>query len=204
MAATSKVTRRGGNGTIARAVTSLVKQRVLVGIPGDTPARPAEPGQSNPINNAVLGYILETGSPAQNIPPRPFLVPGVKSVRPQMTAILARAAEKAFTGDAGAAEAGLRAVGFIAEEAVKQTMLTGDFAPLSDRTIQARARRRWSDTRWLKENKASRDARQYLKLRGEGVPDEVLQGADLATPLLDTRNLITAVTHALVDNRNKQ
>ncbi len=200
---TSKVTQKGGFGPITQAVASLVKQRVLVGIPGDTSARPAEPGQPNPINNAVLGYILETGAPAQNIPARPFLVPGVKSVGPQMAAILASAAEKAFTGDAGAAEAGLRAVGLIAEVAVKQTMQAGDFAPLSDRTIQARARRRWSDTGKLKGDKASRDARRFLKLRGEGTPDDVLQGAGLAEPLVDTRSLLTSVTHVLVDNRNK-
>ncbi len=73
----SGVTIRADNAqSILDALKSLTKKDVLVGIPAEDSDR-----DDVPFGNAGIGYINEYGSPAQNIPPRPHLVPGVKSVK---------------------------------------------------------------------------------------------------------------------------
>src|SRR5882724_12416208 len=57
------------------AIRALANTRVMVGIPSDKAARKGK------INNAQLGYIHEFGAPEVNIPPRPFLVPGVQGAQ---------------------------------------------------------------------------------------------------------------------------
>ena len=96
--------------------------------------------------------------------------------------------------DAGYDRAGLAAV-----VAVKAKMQEGPYAPLALGTIEARARRRYADTGKLVGTKSSRDARNFLKLRGQGVPDEVLHDAGLAQPLIDTRSLLTSITYIKKD-----
>ena len=103
----------------------------------------------------------------------------------------------AFMTKGGAYEAALHEVGSAAVVAVKQKMQEGPYAPLSDRTIEARARRRYSDTGKLVGTKSSREARQFLKLRAEGTPDDVLHDAGLAQPLIDTRSLITSIKYVI-------
>lgn len=72
----SGVTTRVDNAqAILDALKSLTKKDVLVGIPAEDSDR-----DDVSFGNAGIGYINEYGSPAQNIPPRPHLVPGVKSV----------------------------------------------------------------------------------------------------------------------------
>lgn len=196
----SRVKSSGGMGPITRAVTALTKKRLLVGIPGDAPARPAEPGQKGtPPSNALLGYTLETGAPDRNLPARPFLVPGVENAKPDIERGMHRAAVAAFSGNAEGIETGFRQAGFAAENAVKQKMLDGPFAPLSARTIEQRARRRNPETGKLKQDGRSKDARAFLKLQAEGVPDDVLHDAGLAKPLLDTFDLYNSVTHVIRD-----
>lgn len=77
--------------TVLRNISALTGRRVLVGIPEST----AERGDTK-INNAMLGYIHEFGSPARNIPARPFLLPGVRSIKDKAAIILKVAALKAF------------------------------------------------------------------------------------------------------------
>ncbi|HCA7460069.1 TPA: hypothetical protein MX372_004907, partial [Enterobacter roggenkampii] len=72
----SGVTTRVDNAqAILDALKSISKKEVLVGIPEEDSER-----EDVPFGNAGIGYVNEYGSPAQNIPPRPHLIPGVKSV----------------------------------------------------------------------------------------------------------------------------
>ncbi|EKK7326266.1 hypothetical protein PO689_004075, partial [Escherichia coli] len=92
----SGVTTRVDNAqAILDALKSISKKEVLVGIPEADSER-----EDVPFGNAGIGYLNEYGSPAQNIPPRPHLVPGVKSVEGQTVPQLKAAAQAALDGNA--------------------------------------------------------------------------------------------------------
>jgi hypothetical protein len=52
-------------------IEQLTKSELFVGIPEDSL-------RDTDITNSALGYIHEFGSPANNIPARPFLYPGIE------------------------------------------------------------------------------------------------------------------------------
>jgi hypothetical protein len=106
-------------------------QVVLVGFLGSTNDR-----RDGQINNASLAYIHEHGSPAANIPPRPFLGPGVERSVGQIRAALVAGAQKFLGGDRGAINQSLNQAGLIAQGAVQQYMVSGNFAPLQAATIR--------------------------------------------------------------------
>lgn len=201
MPAKSSVTSKGRLGQIGDGVRRLVKQELLVGVPDSTAERQPEPGEKGtPPSNAVIGYTQEFGDDDLRIPPRPFLVPGVENAKPEIVAALKIAGAAIITGsDLNAVEKGFNRAGLAAVASVKDKMMSGPFAPLSPRTIEARATRRNPETGKLKGDKPSREARQFLKLQGEGVPDDVLHGAGLAQPLLDTRSLFKGISYVVRD-----
>ena len=92
-----------------------------------------------PLGNAALGAIHEFGSPARNIPGRPFLVPGVQGSErdwlPRMEAA-ARAAIEGRSPDANLGQAGQAAV-----NGVTQRILSNIPPPLSPKTVAARRQR---------------------------------------------------------------
>jgi hypothetical protein len=90
----------------------------------------------SPMGNATLAYIHENGSPAANIPARPFLARGVDSVRDAIAAVLRDAARQSLAGDAGAVHRGLQRAGIVAAGGVQQYMASGTFAPLAPSTIR--------------------------------------------------------------------
>jgi hypothetical protein len=126
---------------LRRSVEDLAKQRVLVGIPSDEATRVNDDGSVSPINNAALGYLVEHGSPANNTPERPFLVPGVQESLPQANPRIGKAGSKMLAGDPAGAEKEFHAVGLIAQASVKRKMNVGPFAKLADSTLAARRRR---------------------------------------------------------------
>lgn len=121
---------------ILRAIKDLTSKEVLVGIP-DTDAGRDE----GAISNAEIGYLMETGSPAQNIPERPHLVPGVESAREKIEKRLKAGAQAALSGKASDVDATLTAVGITAENAVKAKITDGPFTPLSPKTLAKRRAR---------------------------------------------------------------
>ena len=201
MPVTSRVATSGpGLGPIQEAVALLVRKRLLVGIPGDSAPRQPGPGQKGtPPSNALIGYVLETGAPEMNLPARPFLVPGVTAAKPAIIKGMRKATVAAFSGKPAQINNGIDEAGLAAVASVKATMLNGGFAALSDRTIEARARRRNPDTGKLRQDGRSKDARAFLKLRAEGTPDAVLHDAGLAKPLLDTFSLYGSIQYVIKD-----
>lgn len=121
------------------ALKKLAKSMIYVGIAkgskGDTRDDGAPP-------NSDLGYIHEHGSPAANIPPRPFLVPGVKGARDQIVKGLRAAMKAALKGDEKACDGLMERTGKKTVIAVKSYMQTADFAPLKPATIRNRNRSR--------------------------------------------------------------
>ena len=187
-----------GLGPIEKAVAHLAKTRLLVGIPGDSAPRDPVPGQKGtPPSNALVGYVMEFGEPSKNIPARPFLVPGVDDARAEIVKGMEKATVSALSGKPAGIRDGLDQAGLAAVASVQAKMIAGPFAPLSQRTIEARARRRYADTGKLVGTAPARNARAFLKLQAEGTPDAVLHDAGLATPLLDTRSLLRSITHVI-------
>jgi phage gpG-like protein len=152
---------------VKRALKVLTTRRVLVGIPAVNDAREPDGDKPNPIGNAALGYIHEFGSPAKNIPARPFLVPGVTSIRDQAIAILKKAAQKALDGDIKPIDKALMAVGLMAQVAVQNKMKDGPFVPLAARTLKARERRGRTGTAPLLDTGRLRQAIKYV-IRDKG------------------------------------
>ena len=119
---------------IVQHAQAMARKRVMVGVPSNEAAR------TDAANNAMLALIHDRGSPARNIPARPFLQPGVEAALPKVEALLKRHAANALDG--AAIDAGLEAAGLAAQASVKNYIRAGEhFAPLSPRTIEARKRR---------------------------------------------------------------
>ncbi|WP_033546268.1 hypothetical protein [Escherichia coli] len=175
----SGVTTRVDNAqAILDALRSLTKKDVLVGIPSEDSER-----DDVPFGNAGIGYLNEYGSPAQNIPPRPHLVPGVKSAEEQTVPQLKTAAQAALDGNAAGAESALNRAGTLAVNGVRRYMTITGFTPLADSTVEARARR------------GRKGATLELARRAAGESP----GTDLAKPLIDTGQYRRAITHVVRD-----
>lgn len=114
-------------------IKAMVGKQVLIGIPGEKDGR-----RGDPMGNAALGYIHENGSPARNIPARPFLVPGVQEATPKAIEQLKKAAADGLD-DPAAVDRGLNAAGLLAQSAVKNRIRNSvGFAPLSPKTLAKR------------------------------------------------------------------
>lgn len=172
-------------GDVIKAISSLATKDVLVGIPDSAPER-----TDTPITNAQIGYIMETGSPSQNIPARPFLVPGVASVQSEVADQFRKAATSALSGSQSGAESAMKAAGLIGQSAVKKKITDGPFAPLSPRTIAQRKRSRQTQSMRQAE-------KQYAKLLASGKTEQEAQDAAGIKPLINTGSLRNSVTFAL-------
>lgn len=125
---------RDHSAAILKAIAKLGKRDVLVGIPESTSSRPGEP-----INNAEVMYLNDTGSPANNIPARPSLRPGIEQSKELIAKTLSVGADAALSGDAKAGEEALAKAGQIGSNSVKRFI--GDaanFAPNAPSTIRAK------------------------------------------------------------------
>ena len=128
---------------VLKSLQELNKANVLVGIPSETAGRSDE--DSGPINNAAIGYILETGAPERNLPARPFLVPTIQKIRGDLAKRARTTLERVTSGEPGAqreVNRGLEGIGLIAANAVKARINSGDFAPLAPSTIYRRQNRK--------------------------------------------------------------
>ena len=118
---------------LLKAVRDLTAQEVLVGVPSSTAGR-----EDTPITNAEIGYLMETGSPAQNIPERPFLVPGVEDGKARFIPHLKAAGISALDGKPEMVNRDLERAGFVAASSVKTKITEGPFTPLSPKTLAKR------------------------------------------------------------------
>lgn len=121
-----------------RNVRSMATRDVLVGIPSDGTDR-RETGAA--MDNATLGYIHEFGAPNANIPARPFLIPGVKSVSGKTADRMGRAMNAALVGETGECDKQMHAAGLIAQNAVRGLINSGIAPALTEATLAARRAR---------------------------------------------------------------
>ena len=120
---------------LLRRLAAVAQRDVLVGVP-------AGEARDDGPTNAEIGYQNEFGSPANNIPARPHLLPGVAAVQDKVVAKLTRAADAAATGRPSDAERHLHA-------SVRRTLTTTAYRPLSERTLAERRARGRTGTKPL-------------------------------------------------------
>ena len=138
-----------------RRMAAVAQRDVLVGIPA------GEQRDDGPTN-AEIGYQNEFGSPANNIPARPHLIPGVAAVQDKAVARLTQAASAAATGRMSDAERHLHAAGLIAQNSVRRTLTTAAYRPLSERTLAERRARGRTGTKPLIDTGQYRNSVTYV------------------------------------------
>ena len=140
---------------LLRRMAAVAQRDVLVGVPA------GEQRDDGPTN-AEIGYQNEFGSPANNIPARPHLLPGVAAVQDKAAARLTQAASAAAAGRMSDAERHLHAAGLIAQNSVRRTLTTAAYRPLSERTLAERRARGRTGTRPLIDTGQYRNAITYV------------------------------------------
>lgn len=173
---------------LARALEAVLNVEVLVGIPATNAERDA--AATKEITNAALGYIHEFGSPAANIPARPFLIPGIEKVEDDVAERLNKALTSACDMDGGkGAQAHLQAAGSVASSSVKREV-GANGPPLKPSTIRNRQRGRGTKSKRESE-------KHYLRLIAGGMSDADAQSAAGIRPLIDTAQMRNAITYVL-------
>lgn len=125
-----------GMNKLKAEIEEFKKKELLVGIPAAEGSR-----NDTSVSNAAILYIQETGSPANNIPARPSLRPGVKKVEKRIISELRKGAINVLNGSLEALNIAYMRAGSIAQNSVKATIRAGEgFAPLAPSTIAARKR----------------------------------------------------------------
>jgi hypothetical protein len=179
-------------GQLLARVATLTASDILVGVPEDKTGR-----SDGTINNATLAYIHEFGSPAKNIPARPFLFPGVRKARPQVIAVMRQGAKDAMQGK-GTVDATLNKAGMIARNAVIEAITdpVPPFVPLQAATIRARLRRTQAGRRQI------RKAQKQALLDGTSTAAVLSNwgAAGNIKPLIDTGALRASISY-VVDKR---
>ena len=140
---------------LLRRMAAVAQRDVLVGVPA------GEQRDDGPTN-AEIGYQNEFGSPANNIPARPHLIPGVAAVQDKAVARLTQAASAAATGRMSDAERHLHAAGLIAQNSVRRTLTTAAYRPLSERTLAERRARGRTGTKPLIDTGQYRNSITYV------------------------------------------
>jgi len=158
----------------------LVANEVLVGVPSENVQR----NDSNEPNNATLAYIHDNGSPAQNIPARPFMVPGIERVKGEISEILKIGAKTCLDGVNGAGVIALTKVGFLAQSSIRNRINEGIEPPLSEQTLRNRIKNRTS----------IKGAKAELKRREKGLlPSATVE----AKPLIATGQLRNSINFVI-------
>lgn len=142
---------RDNSRTLTAAMSTLEQNQVLVGIPAEKAPRTSEEAKAigAKINNAALGYIHNFGSPAQNIPQRQFLEPGIKDANDGIVVRMIMAAQGALDGRPEQVKNNLNAVGIIASSSVNAKISSNIPPPLAASTLAARRRRGRTGTKTL-------------------------------------------------------
>lgn len=132
---------------VMRGLMSLTDSDVLIGFLED---KDEERQKGDPLTNATLGYIHEYGSPAANIPKRPFLQPAFELQRDWAVSHLKSAIDQALDGKRDVLEKGLAVVGMKIRDQAKTNIVNQyKMKPLSEETLEARRRRGLDRTKAL-------------------------------------------------------
>lgn len=123
--------------SIVKAINDLSAKDVLIGVPESSTDRQS----GDPATNALIGYVQEFGSPANNIPARPFLIPGVQAIQKPAAERLKVAAQRVLSGDLSQTERQLHAAGMMGQNSARAKINSNIQPKLSERTLEARRAR---------------------------------------------------------------
>lgn len=158
-----------------KAINAL---EVLVGVPAAKTAR------KDGTTNASLAMIHDTGSPARNIPARPFMKPGIEAAKPEIVKAMKEGAVEGKTRTA------LTKAGFAAQTSIKAVITAGIPPELKPSTIANRYRQR-------KTKGQRKGEKHYKKLLGEGMAAKEAQSAAGLIPLVNTGALLNSITYVI-------
>lgn len=139
---------------------SALNSDVLVGVPNDKTER--KEADSEGMNNATLAYIHDNGSPAANIPARPFMRPGIEEARDKIVSALRTGAKQALQGKEQGVERALNIAGLTAQSSIRGTINEGIGPELADSTLAARRARGRKGTKPLVDTGQLRNAINYV------------------------------------------
>lgn len=162
-------------GQISQRIRTLADLQILVGVPSD------QTNRDDGLTNASLAYIHDNGAPEENIPPRPFMRPGIEAAMPQIRRRMAKMARTAVSEAADSMAAQATAIGLTAKLAIQNKINEGIPPPLAESTLRQRAA------------KGRKGAQEELKARREGEAP----GTTLAKPLIDTGQLRNSINYVL-------
>jgi hypothetical protein len=169
-----------------KKLKEATKMEVYVGVPSAKASRPDDGG----VNNAQIAFTHDRGSPANNIPARPFMAPGIARVAHRVGELLKKAANAVMNPTKPASpDAMLTAAGFVAEESIKGVIMSGIGPPLSPATIANRHRKRGGKMR-----QAEKDYANHI---AGGMSPAKAQEAAGILPLIDTGQMLNSITHVV-------
>lgn len=147
------------------------------------------------MTNAAIAFVQEFGSPAQNIPARPFLVPGVQHAERAVLPHLKAAIEGALDSKPSRVNAELHACGELAVASVRKQISSNIPPPLSPATIRNR--------QYSRGTASARSAETaYGKLIAEGVPPAAAQTATGIRSLINSGQLLRSVDYVIRDDKH--
>jgi hypothetical protein len=170
---------------VLKSLHALLGKTVIIGIPENSERE----SNGDYIQNAMIAYFMEFGSPLHNVPARPFLIPGATKALPKMIPQMQIAATAATDCDIPAALKALNRAGAMGAQSVRTEMSSGAFVPLQPATVASRARARGE--------KRSRDEIKYLALVAGGTPPGEAQAMAGIQPLINSGQLRDAITYSV-------
>lgn len=166
---------------LMKQLSKLTSADVLVGVPQETADR-KEAG-AREMNNATLAYIHDNGSPAANIPARPFMRPGIQAARAAVARAFAKGMKKALEGNTDALDIALHEAGLVAQRSIRAIINQGIPPPLADSTLKAR----------IRSGKAAKGAKAELESRAQGNEPSTVN----AKPLVQTGQLRNSINYVI-------
>jgi hypothetical protein len=161
MARISVVTQVDNMPLVQAWVNSIKKVSLYVGITEQTDDReyPAR------IGNIALAGILENGAPSMNVPPRPFMKPGLAAVKNEAREMMKKAATNLYEGKNDLALAVLEELGRKSVQSI-QGMIGSNVPPrLDPGSVKRRKRRGIESTDTLVETQQLKESITY-EIRG--------------------------------------
>lgn len=145
---------------LIKALKRISQEEVLVGIPEDKSKR-----KQGEVGNATLGAVHDKGSPANNIPPRPFMDPGIQSVKKEIDNQYKNAALRIMSSGSVNIKSYLIAIGLIAQKGIRNFITAGEFTPLKPETIKRREQKGIKSTKPLTVTGQLRNAINFVLRR---------------------------------------
>lgn len=118
----------GGVKGLLERIAALGEPKVYIGIPSSNNAR------QGASNNATIAAVHEMGAPSRGIPARPFLIPTMERNAEKYTTLMAQGFRNALQDKEKAAEV-YEKIGLVASSDVKDYIVSGQFVPLKQSTI---------------------------------------------------------------------